>query len=771
MSLLVKVKYEQVNDFIDHFATNISQGGIFIQSRKPYPKGTVLRFELQLKGGQTVLRGEGEVAWARVPGTGEAAPKVPGMGVKFNKLDDPSKALVNRILEIKAGRKRPSGVKAKQAPAPVKQPTPVKTPAQVSADLDALDVSIDLPPEPPKPTVEVDGDLEVETYETPEKEEDEFDLDISVDDLMAPEGAEEKAPSGGVESKIIGIDLGTTHSCAAVVVDGKPKVIPSRKGYRTIPSIVAYTKEGRLLVGHSAKAQMELNPENTVYGTKRLVGRPYTSPAVRQMKDRFHYEIIQGPQNEAAVRIVGRNFSLQQVSAFILAEIKDIARDLLEAEVNRAVITVPAYFNENQRQAVRQAGILAGLQVERIVNEPTAAALAFGFNRRLDQRVLIYDLGGGTFDVSVLELTDNVYEVVATGGDAFLGGVDFDNQLVDHVLFEFSQEIGNVPNLDRISMQRLRDAAEQAKCALSEKQETIVRLPFFVAIDNTPKDLEVRISRATLEDLVSPLVERTMEVTAQVLAKARLQPNQIKNVLLVGGQSRMPMIWSKIKEVFGKEPHKGVHPDEAVALGAALLADSLGKIDSVVLIDVLPISIGLGIPRGRFLCVLEAGTSLPATKSYTLKTFKEKQEDLELLIFQGESERLVDNEYLGTLNISDITVAPKGAVTLEVSFSLDQEGLFKVSCRELGSGKINEAKMTSKDTAETIRGKLNIPDDEVSGEVFGYPRSIRQESDDQGRAQVQQVKLHAEPDQATEPGPDQKPKKEGFFGRLFGRKK
>jgi len=635
-----------------------------------------------------------------------------------------------------------------------------------------LNQSIELPPEPPKPTVEVDGDFEVETYETPDKDDDEFDLDISVDDLMAPEGAEEKAPSGGSKSKIIGIDLGTTHSCAAVVLDDKPKVIPSRKGYRTIPSIVAYTKEGRLLVGHSAKAQMELNPENTVYGSKRLVGRPYTSPSVRQMMDRFHYEIIQGPQNEAAVRIVGRNFSLQQVAAFILGEIKDIARDLLAEEVNRAVITVPAYFNENQRQAVRQAGILAGLQVEQIVNEPTAAALAFGYNRRLDQRVLIYDLGGGTFDVSVLELTDHVYEVVATGGDAFLGGVDFDNQLVDHVLFEFVQEIGKVPELDRASMQRLRDAAEQAKCALSEKQETIVRLPFFVAIDNAPKDLEVRISRTTLEDLVGPLVERTIEVTRQVLARAKLRPNQIKNVLLVGGQSRMPLIWGKIKEVFGKEPHKGVHPDEAVALGAALLADSLGKIDSVVLIDVLPMSIGIGIPRGRFLCVLEAGTSLPATKSYTLKTFKEKQEELELLIFQGESERLVDNEYLGTLNVTDITIAPKGGVTLEVAFSLDQEGLFKVSARELESGKTNEAKMTSKDTIETIRKKLKIPDDEVSGEVFGYPDSIRQEAGDVPRAQVKkQVKLQTETEQAQETGPDQKTKKDGFFGRLFGRKK
>jgi molecular chaperone DnaK len=777
VSLLVKVKYEQVDEFIDHFATNISRGGIFIQSRKPYPAGTILKFELQLKGGQTVLRGKGEVAWARSPET-EGTPKVPGMGVKFMKLDDPSKALVQRILEIKKGREPSKPARSKAAkPANVAEPRPRARqsvnfdidvdvePEQASADadLDGLDVSVELPPEPPKPTIEVSEELGAEITTTTRDDPEGFDVDISVDDFTDPSsdsatpGAPARAPTGGASSRVIGIDLGTTHSCAAVVINDKPQVIPSRKGYRTIPSIVAYTDEGRLLVGHPAKAQMELNPKNTVYGSKRLVGRPYSSPAVQQMKDRFHYEIIQGPRNEAAVRIVRRNFSLQQVAAFILSEIRDIARDLLQAEVNRAVITVPAYFNENQRKAVREAGVLAGLQVERIVNEPTAAALAFGYNRGLDQRVLIYDLGGGTFDVSVLELTENVYEVVATGGDPFLGGVDFDNQIVDYVLNVFCTQIGRVPDLDRAGMQRLRDAAEQAKCALSEKEQTIVRLPFFVAVDNTPKDLEVRISRSVLEELVGPLVERTLEVVAQVLAKARLQPSQLNNVLLVGGQSRMPLIWKRIKEVFDRDPHKGVHPDEAVAIGAALLAESLGKIDSVVLIDVLPMSIGIGIPGGKFLRVLESGTSLPSTKTYTIKTFKENQEELELTIFQGESDRVVDNEYLGTLTISGITVAPKGSVQLEIVFSLDQEGNLKVTSRELGSGKMTETNMSSKDTAETLRKKLKIPDEETSKENIGYPESIRQEMED---SQLQ----------AEESAKDDK-KDGGFLGRLFGKKK
>ncbi len=781
VNLLVRVKYEQVDEFIDHFATNISRGGIFLQSRKPYPKGTVLRFEMQLKGGQTVLRGAGEVAWARLP-AGEGKPKVPGMGIKFVRLDDPSKALVRKIVEIKEGRKKSVDEKARPAAKPAagasaRGPTPEKPAAdkkdQAAGDLDGLDVSVEMPPEPQRPSVEVSSDLDVETSEVAPEPTGEFDVDISVDDFMEPgEGAGE--PTGGAASRIIGIDLGTTNSCAAVMIDGKPQVIPSRKGYRTIPSIVAYTDEGRLLVGHPAKAQMELNPRNTIYGSKRLVGRPYTSPAVQQMKDRFHYQIIQGPQNEAAVRIVGRNFSLQQVTAFILSEIKDIARELLKAEVNRAVITVPAYFNENQRQAVRQAGLLAGLQVERIVNEPTSAALAFGYNRRLDQRVLIYDLGGGTFDVSVLELTDNVYEVVATGGDTFLGGVDFDNQLVDYILDAFCRDIGKVPKFDRQAVQRLRDAAELAKCALSEKEETIVRLPFFVAVDNTPKDLAVKLTRSLIEELVGPLVERTMEVAAQVLHKAGLQPGRIDNVLLVGGQSRMPLIWRRIKEVFGRDPHKGVHPDEAVGMGAALLAESMGKIDSVVLIDVLPIGIGIGIPGGRFLPVLEAGTSLPTAKSYTLKTFRENQEKLEMTIFQGESNRVVDNEYLGTMSITGITRAPKGAVHLEISFALDQEGMLKVSSRELESGKVTETNMSTKDTADTIRSKLNIPDDEVSGETFGYPESMRTKRDRQEKATA--PASEAQPD-APSPGEHgQEPGKEGakeggILGRLFGRKK
>jgi molecular chaperone DnaK len=756
VGLLVRVKAQDVEQFIESYATNISTGGIFIQSRKLYPKGTLLKFEVQLKSGQPVLRGRGLVVWKREPALPGAKPQVPGMGVKFLQLDPRSAELVKRMVQLKSRRGRPKP--AAPAPKPAAKPPPPES-------AEDLDLEIEAPADVVEPSVQVEG-LKAESYEKPQDAglEIDVDLDLEVDvDLDADERAPAAAPggpsvNGGASSRVIGIDLGTTNSCASVVVDGRPRVIPSRKGYRTIPSIVAYDDRGRLLVGHAAKEQMELNPTNTVYGSKRLIGRPYHSPAVRQIRDRFHYEIIEGPRHEAAVRIVGRPFSLQQVAAFLLTEIRDIARELLGEEVGRAVITVPAYYNENQRQAVREAGTLAGLQVERIVNEPTAAALAFGHDRQLDQRVLVYDLGGGTFDASALELTDNVYEVVATGGDAFLGGVDFDNQLVDHLLQAFVQSIGRVPELDRPAMQRLRDAAEMAKCGLSEKSETIVRLPFFAAVDNTPKDLEVRVARSELEALVAPLVERTLDVAQAVLRRAGWRAEQLDNVLLVGGQSRMPYIWRRIREVFGRDPHKGVHPDEAVAVGAALLADSVDRIDSVVLIDVLPMSIGLGLPGGAFLAVLQAGTSLPATKSYQFSNFLPDQTEIELLVFQGESERVVDNEYLGTLHVSGIPPAPKGAVRMEMTFSLDQECLLKVSARDLTNSQPLEAKLVGGETDATIRQKLKIPDSE-------QPRG--QSVPEAVTAPAAPPAAEADPETAAEQGGR---RREGLLGRWLGRK-
>jgi molecular chaperone DnaK len=510
-------------------------------------------------------------------------------------------------------------------------------------------------------------------------------------------------------TRVVGIDLGTTNSCVAVARNGRAEVLASRLGYRTIPSVVAFDPQGRLLVGHAAKAQMVVNPRHTVYGSKRLVGRPFASPTVQACRDRFHYEIVEGAGGEAAVRFAGRSFSLQQIAALVLTEIRDTASQALGETVERAVVTVPAYYNDHQRSAVLQAGQLAGLAIERIVNEPTAAALAFGYGKGLNQRVLVYDLGGGTFDASVLEIEGDVYEVVSTGGDTFLGGVDFDAQLVDHLAWAFMEHHGvGLPD-DRVAWQRLRDAAEEVKVALSERERTVARVPYLArSAAGAELALEVEVTRAELEGLTGRLVERSMEVCQEVLAARGLGPADVQEVLLVGGQSRMPLVWGRVRQHFGREPSRGVHPDEAVALGAALLADSAGRIDSVVLIDALAIGIGVGLPGGRMVPVLPRNCRLPARKGYELATTHDGQAELELQVFQGEAPRVADCEFLGTVRVSGLPPAPKGAVRVAVEFALGPEGILSVTARNLATGQVTAAELATRDTAEAARAKLGV---------------------------------------------------------------
>jgi len=505
----------------------------------------------------------------------------------------------------------------------------------------------------------------------------------------------------------IGIDLGTSNSCAAVVQNGRPRVIPSRDGYNTTPSMVALNQRQRVVVGRNAKGQLLFNPTQTVHGAKRLVGRAFDSAVVQAMLSHFPYDVVPEDDGLCAVRLGPLTLTMEQVQALVLREVKGVAENFLGEEVNRAVITVPAYYSERQREAVRRAGALAGLHVERILNEPTAASLAYAWGRNVRERVLVYDLGGGTFDASVLELADRVYQVVSTGGDTFLGGVDFDARIVEHLVGEFEKVHGPFHG-DAVARSRLADAAERAKCALSEQDTFPVHLPYLASVDGTPTALDATLTRADLEKLVAPLVERTIRTCARVLDDKGLHPGDIDEVILVGGQSRMPLVQDRIRSFFGKAPSKAVHPDEAVAIGAALLAHSLNSAEGVVLIDVVPISIGVGLPGGggRVKRVIERNSQLPVRKEYQLATTKDDQRTFDLWIFEGEGATASECQYLGTIQLTGLPRGPKGSVRIAVAFELGEECLLAVRAREMGSGREVEVVFTTKGTPDEVRKRV-----------------------------------------------------------------
>ena len=501
------------------------------------------------------------------------------------------------------------------------------------------------------------------------------------------------------KSRIIGIDLGTTNSCVAYVRNRIPKVVPTDRGNLILPSVVALSPKGDLVVGGAAKDQMVTNPKNTIYGAKRLIGRKFDSKVVQDLRAYYSYEIVADDEGDAAVRLGEKVYSLPQISSFVLAHIKVIAEQFLGGPVPDVVISVPAYYNDNQRQAVKQAGTLAGFNVLRIVNEPTAAALAYGFNRGLDQKVLVYDLGGGTFDVSILQLTGNVFEVIATGGDTFLGGVDFDNRIIDYVLSEFKKDEKIDLSVSPIAMQRIKNAAEAAKIDLTLIPNVVVELPFIEERKGRPVDLRVPLPREKLNELTADLVARTFAICDRVLAEKNLSPSDIAEVILVGGQSRMPLVQQQIQAHFGKPPRKGVHPDECVALGAALLADSLGQLDAVTLVDVVSMPIGFATNNGRFRRIIDKNSTIPLSKSFRLPPPREPgAETIEMDIFQGDSEYIVDDEYLGTLR------APAAAAGRKIDFKLDSECLLTVVV-DLPEGP-RQIELATRDTPETLRKAL-----------------------------------------------------------------
>src|SRR5438132_8297526 len=496
---------------------------------------------------------------------------------------------------------------------------------------------------------------------------------------------------------LLGIDLGTTNTCVAYVRNKIARVVPSDKGALILPSVVAVSEKGDLLVGNVAKDQMVVNPRNTIYGAKRLIGRKYNSKVVQDIKHYFTYEIVEGSEGEAAVVLAGKVYSMPQISAFVLEHCKRVAEATLGQEIEEAVISVPAYYNDNQRQAVKEAGRLAGFEVKRIVNEPTAAALAYGLNRGFEHKVLVYDLGGGTFDVSVLQLHGNVMEVLATGGDTFLGGVDFDNRIIDYVLEEFRKDSKIDLTESPIAMQRIKNASEAAKIDLSLLSNVVIELPYVAERRGKPVDLKIPLSRERLNTLVMDLVDKTFELVDRVLGEKSIPASEIAEVLLVGGQTRMPLVQGKTHQHFGKPPRKGVHPDESVALGAALLAESMSEIDSVTLVDALSMPIGFAMPGGRFRKVIEKNTQIPSKRSFRLPPARDGR-GLELDIFQGDSEKIIDNEYLGTLRFPPETAGQR------VSFNLDEECLLHVTVEGLGGdAQAREVLLATRDTPEALK--------------------------------------------------------------------
>ncbi|TAJ77490.1 molecular chaperone DnaK, partial [bacterium] len=497
-------------------------------------------------------------------------------------------------------------------------------------------------------------------------------------------------------AKVIGIDLGTTNSCVAIMEGGDPNVIANAEGSRTTPSVVAFSDSGERLAGQIAKRQAITNPENTISAVKRLIGRRYDDPLVQKAMKVLPYKVVRADNGDAWVEIRDKRYSPAEISAFILQKMKQTAEDHLGEKVTEAVITVPAYFNDSQRQATKDAGRIAGLNVLRIINEPTAASLAYGLDKKKDEKIAVFDLGGGTFDISILELGDGVFEVKATNGDTFLGGEDFDQRVIDYLADEFKKDQGIDLRKDRMALQRLKEAAEKAKCELSSSMETDINLPFITADQHGPKHLNMKLTRSKLEALCADLIDRTEGPCRQALKDAGLTPRDIDEVILVGGMTRMPAVQERVKKIFGRDPHKGVNPDEVVAVGAAIQAAVLkGEVKDVLLLDVTPLSLGIETLGGVFTKLIERNTTIPTRKGQTFSTAQDNQTAVSIRVFQGEREMAANNKLLGQFDLVGIPPAPRGMPQVEVTFDIDANGIVHVSAKDLGTGKEQSIKITA----------------------------------------------------------------------------
>jgi len=533
-------------------------------------------------------------------------------------------------------------------------------------------------------------------------------------------------------SKPIGIDLGTTNSAMAVYENGEAKIIPNKEGRNTTPSIVAFTDKGEVLVGETAKRQMVTNPKKTIYSVKRIMGLMCSEEKAKEAKERLPYDVVD-KNGACAIEIDGKVYTPQEISAKILMKLKEDAEAYLGSEVKDAVITVPAYFNDAQRKATKEAGTIAGLNVLRIINEPTSAALAYGLDKKESENIAVYDLGGGTFDVTILETGDGVVEVLATGGDAFLGGDDFDNRVIDYVADEFKKDNGIDLKADMMALQRLKEAAENAKKELSTASETEINLPFITADASGPKHLVIKLTRAKFESLIEDLVEKTITKIDEVLKESGLNKNEIKEIVMVGGSTRVPLVQERVKAFFGKELNKSVNPDEVVALGAAIQGGVLtGDVKDVLLLDVTPLSLGIETLGGVTTKIIEKGTTIPAKKSQIFSTAEDNQPAVSIHVVQGEREFAKDNKSLGMFELSGIAPAPRGVPQIEVTFDIDANGILTVSAQDKATGKSQEIKIT---------GSSGLSEEEIQKMV---QEAEAHKADDEARKALVEVKNQAE---------------------------